>query len=170
VGPWSGCSALCGNGTRSRPVSCYKKDGEGKITLLEDQVQCARQFWAKLTKTCFTLEFRTKVDSKKYADKCVSDNFGPNFWVYGSNRMWKPTYYHIDILLYMRIYLIFILKLRPKHIIKIDSRNAPRRPSPRRRSPAQRRRPAGPPTGCSRIGPPARGSAVRRWFKQNLSK
>ena len=49
VGPWSGCSALCGEGVRSRKVTCYKKDAEGKITALEDEVSTPCKSYKKHT-------------------------------------------------------------------------------------------------------------------------
>ena len=34
--PWTGCSTICGPGSRSRRVSCYRRTEEGIIELLED--------------------------------------------------------------------------------------------------------------------------------------
>ena len=35
-GPWTGCSQICGEGIRTREVTCYKKTEEGIIEVLED--------------------------------------------------------------------------------------------------------------------------------------
>ena len=37
VGPWTGCSVICGAGIRTREVTCYQKDEEeGTVEILED--------------------------------------------------------------------------------------------------------------------------------------
>ena len=40
LGPWSGCSALCGEGTRKRKVTCFSKLANGTIEELDDE-DCA---------------------------------------------------------------------------------------------------------------------------------
>lgn len=36
TGPWTGCSVICGDGIKTRDVTCYKKTEEGDIEILED--------------------------------------------------------------------------------------------------------------------------------------
>ena len=35
IGPWTGCSVICGDGIRTREVTCYKKTEEGEVEVLE---------------------------------------------------------------------------------------------------------------------------------------
>ena len=35
AGPWSGCSALCGEGERKRDVTCFRKDANGTVVVLD---------------------------------------------------------------------------------------------------------------------------------------
>jgi len=37
LGKWQPCNKLCGEGKQTRQVVCYKKDDEGKITVLDDK-------------------------------------------------------------------------------------------------------------------------------------
>ena len=36
AGPWTGCSTICGDGVKTREVTCYKKTEEGGIEVLEE--------------------------------------------------------------------------------------------------------------------------------------
>jgi hypothetical protein len=40
VGPWGGCTALCGDGVRNRDITCYKVEND-TIVSLEDE-ECSQ--------------------------------------------------------------------------------------------------------------------------------
>jgi hypothetical protein len=35
IGPWTGCSVICGDGIRTREVTCFKKNEDGEVEILE---------------------------------------------------------------------------------------------------------------------------------------
>lgn len=36
ISKWTPCTKLCGEGKQTRTVQCYRKEADGKITILED--------------------------------------------------------------------------------------------------------------------------------------
>ncbi len=36
IGPWTGCSTICGSGIKTREVTCYKKNDDDGVDILED--------------------------------------------------------------------------------------------------------------------------------------
>lgn len=42
LAPWTPCSKLCGEGSQTRKVTCYRKEKDGKITVLKDD-ECAEE-------------------------------------------------------------------------------------------------------------------------------
>ena len=67
AGPWNGCSALCGQGTRTRKVTCYEVVN-GTKAIVEDEADCPAEVKPEAEEEC-----SGKEESCLVVDWVVSD-------------------------------------------------------------------------------------------------